>query len=226
MGLPELGPLGPSGLAKAIDFQAPVAAFEDTTGPFQLIQKFSGCLWVCELEYSPLDVVAWRGSSTPYKFNMDNFIAMGSVSRDHPDPSIFTALTSLSHPVLGANVDLLILPPRWFVGDDTFRPAPFHRNAGTEFSAVIYGAHESKSSGTYPGGAVLHNAFVPHGPDVAIFEKGSTSGAAPHKIEGSLMFALETRFPLRTTEFALNAPELQHDYPNVWQGFTKSFPRM
>jgi homogentisate 1,2-dioxygenase len=221
--LPELGPLGSTGLANPMDFQAPVAAFEDREGPFQLIQKISGNFWSTELDHSPLDVVAWRGSGVPFKFNMYDFVAMGSTSRDHPDPSIFTALTAPGDPVLGANADLLILSPRWIVGENTFKPAPFHRNAATEFSALICGAHESKSSGTQAGGAILHNSNLPHGPDVAVFEKALTSDNAPQK-STSLLFAFETRYPLQLTEFAMDAPELQSEYRNCWRGFQKRFP--
>ena len=50
-----------------------------------------------------------------------------------------------------------------------------------------------------PGGISLHNTMLPHGPDVDAFEKASNVELKPHKLEGTLAFMFETRFPQRVT---------------------------
>jgi homogentisate 1,2-dioxygenase len=120
--LPELGPIGSNGLANARDFLTPAAAFEDRDGRFELVQKYLGSLWVTELDHSPLDVVAWHGNLAPCKYDLRLFNAIGTISYDHPDPSIFTVLTSPSDVPGRANADFVIFPPRWMVAEDTFRP--------------------------------------------------------------------------------------------------------
>ena len=92
--LPELGPIGSNGLANPRDFLTPAAAYEDREGRFELIQKHLGSLWVTELDHSPLDVVAWHGNLAPWKYDLSLFNTIGTISYDHPDPSIFTVLTS------------------------------------------------------------------------------------------------------------------------------------
>ena len=92
--LPELGPLGANGLANARDFEAPVAAFEDKDTPCVLVAKFQGNLWAAEMKHSPLNVVAWHGNYAPYKYDLSKFMVIGTISFDHPDPSIFTVLTA------------------------------------------------------------------------------------------------------------------------------------
>ncbi|MBX9706321.1 MAG: homogentisate 1,2-dioxygenase, partial [Caulobacteraceae bacterium] len=94
--LPDLGPIGSNGLANPRDFETPVAAFEDVDRPTECIQKFAGRLWVTTFQHSPLDVVAWHGNNAPYRYDTARFNTIGTVSYDHPDPSIFTVLTSPS----------------------------------------------------------------------------------------------------------------------------------
>ncbi|HEY5862768.1 MAG TPA: homogentisate 1,2-dioxygenase, partial [Casimicrobiaceae bacterium] len=77
--LPELGPIGANGLANARDFLAPVAAFEDVEGDFELVAKFGGQLWRAPIGHSPLDVVAWHGNLTPYKYDLTRFNAINTV---------------------------------------------------------------------------------------------------------------------------------------------------
>ncbi len=120
--LPELGPIGSQGLAQKRDFLVPVAAFEDKAGKCQVVAKFLGNLWASEFDRSPLDVVAWHGNCAPYKYDLARFMAINSVSYDHPDPSIFTVLTSPSGQPGVANCDFVIFPPRWQVAEHTFRP--------------------------------------------------------------------------------------------------------
>jgi homogentisate 1,2-dioxygenase len=127
--LPELGPIGADGLANGGDFQAPVAWFEkDTDSTFTVVAKFAGRLFEAKQKHTPFDVVAWRGNYYPYKYDLGRFNTIGTISYDHPDPSIFTVLTAQSDHPGTAIADFVIFPPRWLVGEDTFRPPYYHRN--------------------------------------------------------------------------------------------------
>jgi homogentisate 1,2-dioxygenase len=220
--LPELGPIGSNGLANARDFLAPTAAFEDRDGRFELIQKHLGSLWVTELDHSPLDVVAWHGNLAPHQYDLARFNTMGTISYDHPDPSIFTVLTSPSETPGRANADFVIFPPRWMVAEDTFRPPWFHRNVMSEFMGLIAGAYDAKTEGFAPGGMSLHNLMAGHGPDAASWKAASEAELKPHRIEGSLAFMVESCWPYRPTDFALQCRELQGDYDEAWGGFPKA----
>jgi homogentisate 1,2-dioxygenase len=221
--LPELGPLGANGLANPRDFLTPVAAFEDRDAKVEVVAKFEGNLWASEHDHAPLDVVAWHGNYAPYKYDLARFNAMGTVSFDHPDPSIYTVLTSPSDTPGTANVDFVIFPPRWMVAEDTFRPPWFHRNYMNEFMGLIHGAYDSKAAGFLPGGASLHNCMSGHGPDAPVFETASAVELKPHKIDNVLAFMFETRLVCRPTRFALETPALQGDYDSCWQGLRKHF---
>lgn len=221
--LPERGPIGANGLANERDFQAPVAAYEDLTGPVQLIQKFGGNLWATEYDHSPLDVVAWHGDYTPYRYDLAHFMTIGTISYDHPDPSIFTVLTSPSDTPGLANADFVIFPPRWLVAEHTFRPPWFHRNIMSEYMGLIHGVYDAKSEGFLPGGASLHNSFSSHGPDADTYAKASTAHLAPRKVDDTLAFMFETRWPIVLTQHAFDAPNRQPDYDAVWDGLTRHF---
>ncbi|HEY1299467.1 MAG TPA: homogentisate 1,2-dioxygenase [Stellaceae bacterium] len=221
--LPELGPIGANGLANPHDFLSPAAAYEDRDEPFEIVAKFAGNLWAVALDHSPFDVVAWRGNYAPTKYDLGRFNAMGSVGFDHPDPSIFTVLTSPSDVAGTANCDFVIFPPRWVVAEHTFRPPWFHRNVMNEFMGLVRGVYDGKAEGFVPGGMSLHNCMSAHGPDAATFEKARTANLEPQKIEGTLAFMFETRSPIRPTRFALETPSLQRDYDACWQGFPKLF---
>ncbi|HEX6266580.1 MAG TPA: homogentisate 1,2-dioxygenase [Burkholderiales bacterium] len=221
--LPELGPIGAQGLAQVRDFQAPVAAFEDTKGRCQLVAKFMGGLWATELAHSPLDVVAWHGNYVPYKYDLARFMAINTVSFDHADPSIFTVLTSPSGQPGTANCDFVIFPPRWLVAENTFRPPWFHRNAMSELMGLVHGVYDAKAEGFLPGGVSIHNCMSAHGPDVATFQKASESPSKPQKVENTLAFMWESRYVFRPTRFALSAPQLQKDYDKAWDGFRKLY---
>jgi len=220
--LPELGPIGSQGLAQQRDFEVPVAAFEDR-GRCEVV-KFMGGLWTSELAHSPLDVVAWHGDYVPYKYDLARFMVINTVSFDHPDPSIFTVLTSPSSQAGVANCDFVIFPPRWMVAEDTFRPPWFHRNVMSELMGLVRGTYDAKAGGFLPGGISIHNCMSAHGPDLATFEKAAAAKLRPHKIEGTLAFMWESRYVLRPTRAALSAPELQKDYDGVWDGFRKLYP--
>ncbi|WP_168073569.1 homogentisate 1,2-dioxygenase [Caulobacter sp. SSI4214] len=220
--LPELGPIGANGLANPRDFETPVAAFEDVDEPTLVIQKFQGALWAAEWDHSPLDVVAWHGNLAPYRYDLARFNTINTVSYDHPDPSIFTVLTSPSDTPGTANCDFVIFPPRWMVAEHTFRPPWFHRNVMSEFMGLVHGAYDAKAGGFVPGGASLHNCMSDHGPDVASHKKATEAALAPHKIDGTMAFMFESRWVIRPTKFALETPALQDDYDACWTGFPKA----
>ena len=223
--LPDLGPIGSNGLANPRDFLTPVASFEDREGDFELIAKFGGNLWAAPIGHSPLDVVAWHGNHAPYKYDLANFMAIGTISFDHPDPSIFTVLTSPSGPAGLANVDFVIFPPRWLVGEDTFRPPWYHRNIMSEFMGLIHGQYDAKKEGFLPGGASLHNMMSAHGPDADAFEKASAADLKPAKLDDTMAFMFETRYPIRLTDWAANSPQIQAGYQDCWADLKKIFNR-
>jgi len=221
--LPDLGPIGANGLANARDFQAPVAAYEDTKGRCQMIAKFQGNLWAAEMNHSPLNVVGWHGNFAPYKYDTARFMCLGTVSYDHPDPSIYTVLTAPSDVPGVANIDFVIFAPRWLVGEDTFRPPWFHRNVMMEFMGLLYGAYDAKAEGFLPGGASLHNCMTAHGPDAETFERASSAELKPHKLDNTMAFMFESRYAMRLTKFAMESSQLQKDYFEGWQGLKKLF---
>ncbi len=221
--LPELGPIGSNGLANPRDFLAPVAWFEDREERTEIVQKFQNTLWATELDHSPLDVVAWHGDLTSYKYDLARFMAINTVSFDHCDPSIFTVLTSPSDSPGIANMDFVLFPPRWAVAEHTFRPPWFHRNVMNEFMGLVHGAYDAKAGGFLPGGASLHSCMSAHGPDAASTEAALAADLKPQRIENTLAFMFETRHVLRPTRHALESPELQRDYDACWSGLDRRF---
>ncbi|GAA0405790.1 homogentisate 1,2-dioxygenase [Streptomyces luteireticuli] len=221
--LPDLGPIGANGLANARDFLAPVAAYEDVDGPVRVVNKFCGNLWAATYDHSPLDVVAWHGNHVPYVYDLRRFNVIGTISYDHPDPSIFTVLTSPSDTPGLAGVDFVVFAPRWLVGEDTFRPPYFHRNVMSEYMGLIEGAYDAKAEGFVPGGGSLHNMMSAHGPDRATFDKASAAELKPQKIDDGLAFMFETRWPVTLTERAAGAGHLQTGYDDVWQGLERHY---
>jgi homogentisate 1,2-dioxygenase len=222
--IPDLGPIGSNGLANPRDFLAPNAAYEDVEGDFELIAKFQGHLWRADIGHSPLDVAAWHGNHAPYKYDLRRFNAIGSISYDHPDPSIFLVLTSPSDTPGVGNLDFAIFPPRVLVARDTFRPPWFHRNIASEFMGLIFGAYDAKAEGFAPGGASLHNCMTGHGPDSATFEKASNADTSkPDYIGGTMAFMFEARNVIRPTRTAMDAAHRQRDYQACWAGLRKHF---
>jgi homogentisate 1,2-dioxygenase len=221
--LPELGPIGANGLANPRDFEAPCAAFEDREGDFRVVAKFCGNLWEAKYDHSPLDVVAWHGNFAPCKYNLARFNCINTVSFDHPDPSIYTVLTSPSEIPGTANCDFAIFPPRWLVAEHTFRPPWFHRNFMSEFMGLIFGQYDAKAEGFLPGGASLHNCMSGHGPDAESYEKAEAAELKPQRLSDTLAFMFETRFVARPTAFAMRTAQLQHEYYECWQGLKKNF---
>ena len=227
--LPNLGPIGANGLANPRDFLYPTAHYEEKRGKFELLTKFCGNLWAAPLDHSPLDVVAWHGNYAPYKYDLSRFNTINSVSFDHPDPSIFTVLTAPTEGSAAANCDFVIFPPQWKVAEHTFRPPYFHRNVMSEYMGLIFGVYDAKPAGEgggfVPGGGSLHNGMSAHGPDAAAFETASNAELKPMKLENTLAFMVESRYPFCPTDFAMNGGLLQKDYHTCWQGLKRHFRR-
>ena len=221
--LPERGPVGANGLADERHFLAPVAAYEDVEGDFELVRKAQGRLWVAAIGHSPLDAVAWHGNLAPFKYDLSLFAPVGSVRVDHPDPSIFTVLTSPSDTPGTANADFAIFPERWTVAEDTFRPPWYHRNVMSEFMGLIAGAYDARPGGFVPGGMSLHDSFQPHGPDAAAFEAASAADLGPVKLSGAMAFLFETRYPMTTTAFASDPDLVDAAYADCWSGLERRF---
>lgn len=221
--LPDLGPIGANGLANPRDFQIPVAAYEDRDGDFRLVAKFQSNLWEAEIDHSPLDIVAWHGNYAPYKYDLARFNTINTVSFDHPDPSIFTVLTSPTDTPGTANCDFVIFPSRWMVAEHTFRPPYFHRNVMNEYMGLIFGQYDAKEMGFVPGGGSLHNCMSAHGPDADTFEKASQAELTPQQYENTLAFMFESCAVIRPTQFAMETAALQCNYFECWQGLKKHF---
>jgi homogentisate 1,2-dioxygenase len=220
--LPDLGPIGSNGLANARDFETPAASYEDRDEPTELIQKFEGRLWSTTLDHSPFDVVAWHGNLAPCRYDLRRFNTINTVSFDHPDPSIFTVLTSPSGTPGTADCDFVIFPPRWMVAEETFRPPWFHRNVMSEYMGLITGAYDAKAGGFLPGGGSLHNRMAGHGPDRASYDAAVSAELKPQRIDATMAFMFESRSVLRPTRFAMETPLMQLDYDDVWTGFAKA----
>ena len=222
--LPELGPIGANGLANPRDFEIPSAAFETLSGDFELLARYQGSLWRAPIKHSPLDTVAWHGNNVPYRYDLRKFNTINSVSYDHPDPSIFTVLTSVSAVPGTANIDFAIFPPRWMVADHTFRPPYFHRNVMNEFMGLITGEYDAKAEGFKPAGASIHNAFTGHGPDADGFQKASNTELKPQRYENTMAFMWESSYVFSPTEQVLKkAGLLDENYHECWQTLPVQF---
>ena len=222
--LPDRGPIGANCMANARDFKTPVAYFEDIEEECTINVKWCGRHYTTTIGHSPLDVVAWHGNYTPYKYDLRDYSPIGAIEFDHPDPSIFTVLTSPSGEAGTANIDFVIFPDRWLVQEDTFRPPWYHRNIMSEFMGLIYGQYDAKEEGFLPGGMSLHNTMLPHGPDVDAFEKASTMDLDPQKLEGTMAFMFETRLPQHLTGYAAELETMQDSYvQDCWDGLEKKF---
>ncbi|MFC5584297.1 homogentisate 1,2-dioxygenase [Nitratireductor kimnyeongensis] len=221
--LPDRGPIGANCLANPRDFKTPVAWYEEKEKPCRLFVKWCGQFHVTEIGHSPLDVVAWHGNYAPYKYDLSTFSPVGAILFDHPDPSIFTVLTAPSGEEGTANIDFVIFPPRWMVAEHTFRPPWYHRNIMSEFMGLIKGQYDAKEEGFLPGGASLHNIMLPHGPDAFGFEKASQGELKPVKLEETMAFMFETRFPQHLTRYAAETDTLQENYIDCWKDLKKRF---
>jgi homogentisate 1,2-dioxygenase len=221
--LPTRGPIGANCLANPRDFKTPVASYEEKETACRLMLKWCGSFHLTEIGHSPLDVVAWHGNYAPYKYDLRTFAPVGAILFDHPDPSIFTVLTAPSGEEGTANVDFVIFPERWQVAEHSFRPPWYHMNIMSEFMGLIHGQYDAKAKDFAPGGISLHNSMLPHGPDRQAFDRASSGELKPQKLENTLAFMFETRYPQQVTEYAAKLPALQRDYADCWRGLEKHF---
>lgn len=221
--LPNRGPIGANCLANRRDFKTPVAAFEDRETPSTVTVKWCGGFHRTRIGHSPLDVVAWHGNYAPVKYDLNTYCPVGSILFDHPDPSIFTVLSSPSETEGTANIDFVLFRDRWMVAENTFRPPWYHRNVMSELMGNIHGQYDAKPRGFVPGGLSLHNMMLPHGPDKQAFEAASKAELKPAKLEQTMSFMFETRFPQHLTMFAAKQAPLQDDYVRCWDNLEKMF---
>ena len=221
--LPDRGPIGANCLANARDFLTPTASYEDIDAPHTLFVKWGGELFRTQVAHSPIDVVAWHGNYYPYKYDLRRFSPVGAIAFDHPDPSIYTVMTSPSETPGTANIDFVIFPERWGVAENTFRPPWYHRNIMSEFMGLVYGVYDAKPEGFVPGGMSLHNQMLPHGPDADAFKHASNVELKPVKLTNTLAFMFETRFRQRLTKYAAELGTRQDDYAGCWAGLAKNF---
>jgi len=221
--LPGRGPIGANCMANSRDFKTPVAAFEDREVPSTLTVKWCGQFHKTHIAQSPLDVVAWHGNYAPVKYDLRNYCPIGAILFDHPDPSIFTVLTSPSGQEGTANIDFVLFRERWMVAENTFRPPWYHKNIMSELMGNIYGIYDAKPEGFVPGGISLHNMMLPHGPDLGAFEGASNAELGPEKLDNTMSFMIESRFPQHLTDYAANRAPLQDDYIDCWTSLEKKF---
>ena len=217
------GPIGANCMANRRDFKTPVAAFEDRETPSTLTIKWCGQFHETAIGHSPLDVVAWHGNYCPVKYDLRSYCPVGAILFDHPDPSIFTVLTAPSGVEGTANIDFVLFRERWLVAEDTFRPPWYHKNIMSELMGNIYGIYDAKPQGFVPGGMSLHNMMLPHGPDRNAFEGASNADLKAEKLDNTMSFMFETRFPQHLTRFAAKEAPLQHDYIDCWESLEKKF---
>ncbi|MCC5792490.1 MAG: homogentisate 1,2-dioxygenase [Legionellaceae bacterium] len=221
LALPQLGLIGANGLANPRHFLYPQAAFEAAgENRATLIHKFQHHLWISKNNPTPLNVVGWQGNYAPCTYDLGLFNTINTVSFDHPDPSIFTVLSSESAYPGVANLDFVIFPARWMVAQHSFRPPYFHRNVMSELMGLISGQYDAKEEGFVPGGISIHNRMSAHGPDVQSTHKAQQEELKPHFFDGGLAFMLESKDCWQVHQDAYAHPCRQQDYTQCWQGFT------
>ena len=221
--LPQRGPIGANCMANRRDFKAPVARFEDRDAASTLTVKWCGAFHETQIDHSPLDVVAWHGNYAPVRYDLRTYCPVGAVLFDHPDPSIFTVLSAPSGMAGTANIDFVLFRDRWNVAEHTFRPPWYHKNVMSELMGNIHGVYDAKPKGFVPGGMSLHNCMLPHGPDRDAYDAATRAELAPRKLEETMSFMFETRFPQQLTRWAAREAPMQEDYAACWTTLAKKF---
>ncbi|KAI0710241.1 homogentisate 1,2-dioxygenase [Earliella scabrosa] len=223
--LPDLGPLGTHGLANPRDFESPVASFDIDQSPWEIVYKVGGKLFSCKQEHTPFDVVAWHGNYVPYKYAMEKFAHVGSINKDHIDPSIFCVLTAKSKTPGAPLADFLIFSGRWDVANGTFRPPYYHRNCASEMMGLIYGGYGGRSDEFAPGGFSFENGFCPHGVSYDEFKKATEAELGPMRVhEGTLAFMFESSMQVTITDYAMKRSGKLHEHePKMWDDLKGQF---
>ncbi|KAK5562700.1 hypothetical protein LTR43_011693 [Exophiala xenobiotica] len=194
--LPELGPIGSCGLANIRDFQIPVASYETSDASTTMFVKFAGKMYRTSYRHSIFNVAGWHGTYYPFKYDLRKFNTIGSISYDHPDPSIFTVLTVPSRVPGEAVADVVVFGPRWLVMEDSFRPPYFHRNTMTEFTFLIQGGFDvNPLPPPLHGMFALSNSMAAHGPDSASHKEAISVELKPVKVpENHMGVMFESRY--------------------------------
>ena len=225
--LSESGP----GSAKPRDFLHPTAwCVSDETqykDKCTIFTKLGGDLFERASKRSPFNVVGWHGNYCPFKYDLERFSAVNSVTYDHVDHSIYSVLTCLGQSGQSL-VDFVIFPPRIIGSSGSVRPPWYHRNCSTEFMGLIAGKYQPKR-GFETGGATVHSSMTPHGPDRnAYYEAMNASNGTPRKKKSSksspgLAFMIETSCVLEVTEYGRTCKHRDMDYAECWSGLKDSF---
>ncbi|KAI0671633.1 homogentisate 1,2-dioxygenase [Trametes maxima] len=223
--LPDLGPLGTHGLANTRDFESPVASFDLDQSPWEVVYKVGGKLFSCKQEHTPFDVVAWNGNYVPYKYALEKFAHVGSINKDHIDPSIFCVLTAKSKTPGAPLADFLIFSGRWDVATGTFRPPFYHRNCATEMMGLIYGDYGGRSDAFAPGGFSFENGYCPHGVSYDEFKKATETDLPPMRVhDGTMAFMFESAMQLTLTDYAMKRTGKLHEHePKMWDNLKGQF---
>jgi homogentisate 1,2-dioxygenase len=224
--LPNLGPLGSNGLADARHFKVPKAYFEDRAcDNYEVISKFGGSLFLAPLQYSPYDVVAWSGRYHPCKYDLIQFMAFGSVTWDHADPSLHTVLTCPIDPATGASAcDIVCFRPRFDSVKHTFRPPYYHRNCASEFNAII--EISSPYSGFDKGVHWLTPTMSAHGIAGASYNGFMASPPTDEPMmisEGSIWIMFESIYPMVLTDAGANSPHRDLAYREFFKNVPRNF---
>jgi homogentisate 1,2-dioxygenase len=226
--LPERGPIGSNGLADARHFQAPTAAYEDRVVPggFQVVTKIGGRLHAATQEHSPFDVVAWHGNHAPFAYDLSLFNAMGSVTWDHPDPSILTVLTAPLDDHGRAIADFVVFPGRWEVIEHSFRPPFMHRNAASEVNMVVRAA--SVDAGYEPGCTFVSPLLTGHGVTTATYDAVAAlpddHEDPPRRIPDESLWAMfESSLEFRSTAWARETPLVDAGFLALFGGMKSRF---
>ncbi|EUC59204.1 homogentisate 1,2-dioxygenase, partial [Rhizoctonia solani AG-3 Rhs1AP] len=223
--LPELGPLGGHGLANVRDFEHPIASFDVDQSPWEIVYKLGGKLWSCKQNHTPFDVVAYHGNYIPYKYALEKFVNVGSISKDHIDPSIFCVLTAKSKTPGAPLTDFLVFSPRWDVASNTYRPPYYHRNSSSEFMGLIYGNYGGRSDDFAPGGASYECGHVAHGVSYEVFKEATEAELQPMRIsEGTVAFMMESSLMFTLTDYAMKGSGKLHVHnPSMWDNLDAQF---
>jgi homogentisate 1,2-dioxygenase len=91
----------------------------------------------------------------------------------------------------------------------------------------VGGSYDAKAGGEdgfAPGGASLHVASTPHGPDTESYGKALAADTSrPQKLEGGLAFMFETAALLTLTPHAATSSAVQPDYAAAcWAGLPRA----
>ena len=225
--LPERGPIGSNGLAETRHFLAPAAAYEDLARPgYQRIIKHDGRLFAAASDTSPFDVVAWYGEHAPFSYDLMLFCPMGTVTFDHPDPSIHTVLTAPLDDHGRAIADFVVFRGRWEVSEGSLRPPFHHRNAATEVNGIIRVA--SADPGYLPGCTFVTPLLAGHGITSSVYDRvldlPDEVADRPSRIpDDSLWIMFESALPFRATGWALTAPTLDPTFRDLFGPVRRRF---